>query len=112
MKLEELADEIVETDVLIIGGGLAGCMGAIQANERGVDVVVMEKAAIRRSGEVGRGIDHYPIAHPYFTGVAAEEYGLRSVDSRKTEDFGRESQLRRSRRRSPSQLCRKSGAAG
>ena len=43
MKIEELVDEIVETDVLVIGGGLAGCMGAIQANERGVDVTVMER---------------------------------------------------------------------
>ncbi|MBW2029247.1 MAG: FAD-dependent oxidoreductase [Deltaproteobacteria bacterium] len=75
MEIRELADEIIETDVLVIGGGLAGCMAALQAKEHGVRVSVLEKAAIRRSGECGRGIDHYPIPHPYFTGIRAEEYG-------------------------------------
>ncbi len=33
LVLEDLADEIVETDVLIIGGGLAGSTAAIRLKE-------------------------------------------------------------------------------
>ena len=41
MKLEELAAEVVETDVLVIGGGLAGCMAAIKASESNVKVAII-----------------------------------------------------------------------
>ncbi|MCX6012729.1 MAG: FAD-binding protein [Chloroflexi bacterium] len=34
-SIEELADEFIETDILIIGGGLAGKMAAIRAKEKG-----------------------------------------------------------------------------
>lgn len=68
--------EIIDTDILILGGGLAGCMAAIRAKERNIDVAIVEKAAIKRSGEAGRGLDHYPaIAHPKINGLVAEEYG-------------------------------------
>jgi succinate dehydrogenase/fumarate reductase flavoprotein subunit len=77
VTLEQLADEIVETDILILGGGLAGCMAAIRAKEKNnLDVVVVEKAAIMRSGEAGHGVDHYPgLAHPKINAIDAEEYG-------------------------------------
>ncbi len=58
MSLERIADEIIETDVLIIGGGIAGCVAAVKASEFGVDVTVLEKAAIRRSGGAASGMDH------------------------------------------------------
>jgi succinate dehydrogenase/fumarate reductase flavoprotein subunit len=48
----------VETDVLIIGGGLAGCMAAIKAAEQDVSVTIAEKADTRASGCAGTGIDH------------------------------------------------------
>ena len=48
----------IETDVLIIGGGLAGCMAAIKAAEAGVSVTIAEKADTRSSGCAGTGIDH------------------------------------------------------
>ena len=47
-----------ETDVLIIGGGLAGCMAAIKAAEGDVSVTIVEKADTRASGCAGTGIDH------------------------------------------------------
>ena len=40
----------IETDVLIIGGGLAGCMAAIKAAEADVAVTIAEKADTRSSG--------------------------------------------------------------
>ena len=55
-----------ECDVLIVGGGLAGCFAAIQAKKRGANVIVLDKAPIVRSGSAGVGIDHwyYPLTHP------------------------------------------------
>lgn len=49
----------MKTDVLIIGGGTAGTMAAIkakQANPEG-DVLILEKANIRRSGAIAMGMD-------------------------------------------------------
>ncbi len=48
----------IETDVLIIGGGLAGCMAAIKAAEMDVSVTIAEKADTRSSGCAGTGVDH------------------------------------------------------
>ena len=48
----------IETDVLIIGGGLAGCMAAIRAAEEDVSVTIAEKADTRASGCAGTGLDH------------------------------------------------------
>jgi len=49
----------MKTDVFIIGGGTAGTMAAIkakQANPEG-DVLILEKANIRRSGAIAMGMD-------------------------------------------------------
>jgi len=58
MSLEKIADEVLETDVLIVGGGIAGCVAAVKASEYGADVTILEKAAIRRSGGAASGMDH------------------------------------------------------
>ncbi len=49
---------ILDTDVLVVGGGLAGCMAAIRASELGVSVVLAEKGNTRRSGCATTGVDH------------------------------------------------------
>ncbi len=48
----------IDTDVLIIGGGLAGCMAGIKASEYGVKVTIAEKANTLSSGCAGTGVDH------------------------------------------------------
>ena len=55
-----LTNEVIpiETDVLIIGGGLAGCMAGIKAAESDVSVTIVEKADTRASGCAGTGVDH------------------------------------------------------
>ena len=58
MDLDKLADSVIETDVLIIGGGVAGCIAAVKASEHGADVTMVDKAAIRRSGGAASGMDH------------------------------------------------------
>ena len=82
MAIEELSDEVYETDLLIIGGGLAGATAAIKAKENeNIDILIIEKAAIRRSGECGAGMDHYPaIAHPRINDITPEDYGKTRAD--------------------------------
>ncbi len=48
--LEEANAEVITTDVLILGGGIAACHAAIRAKEHGLDVVLVDKASIGRSG--------------------------------------------------------------
>ncbi len=48
----------LDSDVLIIGGGLAGCMAAIKASEYVESVTIAEKANTLASGCAGSGIDH------------------------------------------------------
>lgn len=49
----------ISVDVLIIGGGLAGCNAAISAAKNGAKVAVVDKAPVIRSGSGGAGIDHW-----------------------------------------------------
>ena len=48
-----------EFDVLIIGGGIAGCHAAINAARAGARVAVLDKGAVIRSGSGGAGVDHW-----------------------------------------------------
>jgi len=49
----------LSTDVLIVGGGLAGANAAMGAAESGAVVVVADKGNIDRSGDIGGGVDHF-----------------------------------------------------
>jgi len=49
----------VATDVLIIGGGVAGLRAAISAAMMGVRVAVAERGHAKRSGAGGAGVDHW-----------------------------------------------------
>lgn len=60
----------LKTDVLIIGGGLAGCMAAIKAADEGMNVLVLEKANTKRSGAAATGIDHFGHWNPEIHGRA------------------------------------------
>ena len=50
--------EIVDCDILIIGGGMSGCGAAFEANYwgKGLRVIMVEKAVIERSGATGEGL--------------------------------------------------------
>ena len=52
----------IDTDVLIIGGGIAGCHAAISAAKKGARVAVVDKGAVIRSGSGGAGVDHWGAA--------------------------------------------------
>ena len=51
--------EILKTDILIIGGGSAGCLATIKAKDEtpNLDITIVEKAHIRRSGSLATGMD-------------------------------------------------------
>lgn len=49
----------VETDVLIIGAGAAGCGAAIAARREGTDVVLLDKGKLDSCGGAGAGNDHF-----------------------------------------------------
>lgn len=52
-------EQEVEADVLVIGGGIAGCWAAISAARQGLNVVLAEKGDTIRSGAGGPGCDHW-----------------------------------------------------
>jgi adenylylsulfate reductase subunit A len=49
----------IETDILILGSGAAGCGAAIGAAERGVRAVLVDKGKLESSGCLGGGNDHF-----------------------------------------------------
>jgi len=59
-SIEELTDRIIETDFLIIGGGLVGSLAAVRAkkNDPNMDVTVIDKAKMEWSGD-GVGLDNF-----------------------------------------------------
>ena len=71
------AMNILETDVLVIGGGFAGCFAAIKAREAGASVIMAVKGRTGRSGLT-------PWANSWFVfkdtrGVTREQYLLQFV---------------------------------
>jgi succinate dehydrogenase/fumarate reductase flavoprotein subunit len=52
-------EQEIDTDVLVIGGGIAGCWAAISAARSGVRVALIEKGSTIRSGAGGPGCDHW-----------------------------------------------------
>ncbi len=63
----------ISTDVLVLGGGIAGCWAAISAARKGVRVALVEKAATIRSGAGGVGCDHWVLTPNPLSEITAEE---------------------------------------
>ncbi|MFC1909239.1 FAD-dependent oxidoreductase [Chloroflexota bacterium] len=59
MALDSIVDKVIETDVMVMGGGIAGCYAATKAAEGGLNVTLVEKAKTDRSGSAAMGEDHY-----------------------------------------------------
>ncbi len=49
----------ITADVLVIGGGVAGCRAAISAAQQGARVVLADRGHAKRSGAGGAGVDHW-----------------------------------------------------
>ena len=72
----------VDTDVLVIGGGVAGCRAAIAAKKKGVRVAIAERGHAKRSGSGGAGVDHWhgAVTNPC-SKVTPEMYTMACYDS-------------------------------
>ena len=70
-----------QADILVLGGGVAGCMAAIAAAGKGRKVVLIEKGATEMSGAGGSGCDHWESAatNPC-SGVTPEELAMAMLD--------------------------------
>ncbi len=78
----------VSADVLILGGGLAGCHAAINAAKLGVKVVLVEKGAVIRSGQAGTGIDHWYFVCKYPGCKVTPEDATETTLKQEPYDFG------------------------
>ena len=74
-------EERIKADILVIGGGISGCMAAISAAKNGAEVALLEKGATVRSGAGGSGCDHWESAttNPCST-VSPEEITRAMID--------------------------------
>jgi adenylylsulfate reductase subunit A len=80
----------LKTDVVVMGGGLAGLNAAIAAAERGVKVVILDKGKIERSGNIAGGVDHFmayletgepwDTREAYLEFVQKEGYGIVNIE--------------------------------
>lgn len=64
---------ILDTDILIVGGGIAGLMAAICGGEQGIATIVAEKAHVRRSGSGATGNDHFLCFMPEIQKITLKE---------------------------------------
>lgn len=73
-------ERVIKTDVLVLGGGIAGCHAAINARRQGVKVTVLEKSNTRWSGNGGAGVDHWlsACANPC-SQVSPEDFTTRAL---------------------------------
>ena len=51
--------EILDADIVIVGGGVGGLMAAVSAAKKGAKTIVLEKANTKRSGSGAGGNDHF-----------------------------------------------------
>lgn len=74
-------ERAVETDVLVVGGGIAGCWAAISAAREGLKVALVEKGDTVRSGSGGPGCDHWcnAPANP-LSNVDPDEWAVHMAD--------------------------------
>jgi len=72
--MDKLTERIITCDVLIVGGGIAGLMAAIKASDFDVNVVVVDKQNIERSGCAGVGCDHFQVYIPEIHGPSIDPY--------------------------------------
>jgi len=77
-------ETVADVDVVVVGGGNAGCWAAISAARKGLKVALIEKGNPEHSGCNGSGVDHWQFAatNPCCT-VAPEVLAQDAIDARK-----------------------------
>lgn len=74
-------EQEIETDILVVGGGIGGCWAAISAARSGLSVALVEKGDVQRSGAGGPGCDHWcnAPANP-LSNVDPDEWAIHMAD--------------------------------
>jgi succinate dehydrogenase/fumarate reductase flavoprotein subunit len=88
-------EQEVTADVLVIGGGIAGCWAAISAARQKLKVVLVEKGDTIRSGAGGPGCDHWcnAPANP-LSNVDPDEWAAHMADRPYSNGIGIQIQCR------------------
>ena len=88
-------EQLIDTDVLVIGGGIAGCWAAISAARHGARVALVEKGDVARSGSGGPGCDHWcnAPANP-LSRTTPDEWALHMADRPYCNGIGLQIQCR------------------
>ena len=88
-------EQVIDTDVLVVGGGIAGCWAAISAARQGVRVALIEKGDVSRSGSGGPGCDHWcnAPANP-LSRVDPDEWAIHMADRPYCNGIGLQIQCR------------------
>jgi len=88
-------EQEIDTDILVIGGGIAGCWAAISAARAGLRVALVEKGDTIRSGAGGPGCDHWcdVPANP-LSKVDPDEWAQRLSSGPYSNGIGRQIQCR------------------
>jgi succinate dehydrogenase/fumarate reductase flavoprotein subunit len=75
-------EHTINCDVLVLGGGIAGCWAAIGAARKGSKVVLVEKGVALTSGAGGSGVDHWHAActNPA-SKVTPEEFAIAQIEN-------------------------------
>ncbi len=88
-------EQEIETDILVVGGGIAGCWAAISAARHGLRVALVEKGDTVRSGAGGPGCDHWcnAPANPH-SRVDPDEWAVHMADRPHANGIGIQIQCR------------------
>lgn len=78
----------ITVDVLVVGGGLAGCSAGIAAARNGLKVAIADKAPIKRSGNGGAGMDHWNLVleNPK-SPMSVEEFIEHAMENKRNGNF-------------------------
>ncbi len=73
MEITELG-KVIETDILVLGGGVAGCGAALAARDQGAMVLVVDKGSLEACGQAGPGNANFNTHLGVAEVDSAEEY--------------------------------------
>ncbi|UCD09248.1 MAG: FAD-binding protein [Dehalococcoidales bacterium] len=69
-------ETVIETDILVLGGGIAGCTAAITSKEQGLDVTLVDKAYVGKSGTSAAAGMRFSVFNPELGDNYEETYRM------------------------------------